>query len=208
MDDVKKKALTQHQLRAELEARKSLLDQHLSGLQSELTLADVNVGGRPMLDYVREKPLLAAGVAAGVGLLAGVLSSLRSRPEPEEPSDYTLWMNAYLDDLIEEGGFRVQRGDDSETALRKALRSRAPVIVLEGEASPKEQASGTVSLLLNTALGFGVKLALDRMAQRLTGEEEIVDAVTEPDGVEPRVVSRPAPGPEPRDYPRVEPADL
>lgn len=178
MKDAKKNTLTQHQLRAELDRRKELLDYHLSGLQSELTIADVNVGGRPVLDHVRERPLLAAGVAAGVGVLAGLVTGLMGREEPEEPSDYDLWMGAYLDDLVDDAGYRVQRGEDSDVALRKALRSRAPLIVLEPEEEPvKERAGSIFSVLVNTALGFGVKFALDQMAQELTGEDEIVEAV-------------------------------
>lgn len=196
MDEQRKKTLTQHELRAELAARKERLNHHLTGLQSEMTLADLNVSGRPLLDYVRDQPLLAVGVAAGVGLLAGVVSGLVARPEPEPPSDRDLWMTAYLEDVIEEGGFRVRGGEDSETALRKVLRKRAPVVVLEAEATPVAQARGTVSMLLNTALGFGVKLALDRVALQLTGDDEIVHAMGE------------ASEPEPVVYPPVEPTRL
>lgn len=197
MDDQQKKSLTQHELRAELEARKDSLEQHLAGLQSEMTFADLSVSGRPLLDYVRERPLLVAGAAAGVGLLVGVLSGLRARPPAEEPSERDLWMSAYLDDLVEEAGFRVRDGDDSSAALRKALRRRAPVVVLEAEPTPQAQARGTVSMLLNTAVGFGVKLALDRIAQQLTGGGEIVQAMEESAAPEPS---------EPPVYPTVEPS--
>lgn len=180
MDDLKKKSLTQHQLRAELETRKTLLDYHLSGLQSEMTVADVNVGGRPVLDYVRDQPLLAAGVAVGVGVVAGLVTGLMGREAPEEPSDYDLLMGAYLNDLLDDAGSRVRRGDDSEAALRKALQRRAPLVVMEAPEEPvKERASSIFSVLVNTALGFGVKLAMDRMAQQLTGEDEIVEAMKE-----------------------------
>jgi ElaB/YqjD/DUF883 family membrane-anchored ribosome-binding protein len=194
MNDAKKKTLTQHQLRAELDQRKELLDYHLSGLQSELTVADVNVGGRPILDHVRERPLVAAGVAAGVGVLAGLVTGLMGREAPEEPSDHDLWMGAYLDDLVDDAGYRVQGGEDAGVALRKALRSRAPVIVLEPEEEPvKERASSIFSLVLNTALGFGVKFALDQMAQELTGEDEIVTAMEHAHDEPPASSGAPAP---------------
>ncbi|MEP0545849.1 MAG: hypothetical protein ABJF88_02880 [Rhodothermales bacterium] len=178
MDDLKKKTLTQHELRAELDTRKTLLDYHLSGIKSEMTVADVNVGGRPVLDYVREKPLVAAGVAVGVGVVAGLVTGLLGREAPEEPSDYDLLMGAYLNDLMDDAGSRVRRGQNSEAALRQALQRRAPVVVMEAPEEPvKERASSIFSVLINTALGFGVKLAMDRMAQQLTGEDEIVDAM-------------------------------
>lgn len=170
--------LTVDQLKERLEGRVRSMRLHVTGLKQELTTVnDLNVAGRPVLDYVREQPLLAVGVAAGVGLLAGVVSGLMARPEPEEASEHDLWMTAYLDDVVEEGGFRVQGGEDAETALKKVLRKRAPVVVLEAEPSPVREARGTLGLLFNTALGFGVKLALDQVAQRLTGEDEIVHAL-------------------------------
>jgi ElaB/YqjD/DUF883 family membrane-anchored ribosome-binding protein len=192
MNDAKKKNLTQHELRAELDARKLRLDQHLSGLQSELTVADVNVGGRPILDYVREKPLVVAGVAAGVGMLAGLVTGLMKREAPEPPSERDLWMSAYLNDLLDESAHRVQRGEDSDAALRHSLRRRAPVVVLEAEEQPVIRKQSTVGrVLLNTALGFGVKFALDQLAQQVTGEEELFEAMESEATSEP--VSSPPP---------------
>jgi ElaB/YqjD/DUF883 family membrane-anchored ribosome-binding protein len=180
MDKAKKETLTQHELRAELETRKHLLDYHLSGLQSEMTVADVNVGGRPVLDYVREKPLVAAGVAAGVGVLAGLVTGLMGREAPEEPSEYDLWMRAYLSDLVDESAYRVQRGEDSDSALRSAMRRRAPVIVLEREEEPvRARSSSAASILFKTALGFGIKFALDQVSQQLTDEDEFFEAMDE-----------------------------
>lgn len=170
--------LSYDQIKERIEGRERSMQRHIEGLKREVTtLSDVTVGGRPLLDYVRTQPLLAVGVAAGVGLLAGVVTGLAARPEPAGPSDHDLWMSAYLEDLVEEGGFRVRGGEDAETALRKVLRKRAPVVVLEAEPTPKAQVGGTVGMLLNTALGFGVKLALDRIAHQLTGDEEIVQAM-------------------------------
>ncbi len=191
MDDLKKDTLTQHQLRAALDVRTARLDHHLTGIKKELTtLNDVNVGGRPVTDYVREDPLLAVGVAAGVGLVAGLIGGLIARETPEEPSDHDLWMGAYLDDLVDEAGARVIGGEDADTALGRALRRRAPVIVVEPE-EPKHTPSTTLNVLLNTALGFGAKFALDQVARQFTGEDGIIDALQ--DAPEPP----PAPLPEP-----------
>lgn len=177
-----KDKLTVDQIKERLEGRARSMRVHVTGLKQELTtFNDVNINGRPVLDYVREQPLLAVGVAAGVGVLAGVVSGLWARPEPEETSDHDLWMSAYLDDVVEESGFRVQDGEDAQTALRKVLRNRAPVVVLEPEPTPAAQTRGIFGLILNTALGFGVKLALDQVAQQLTGEDEIVDAIQHAD---------------------------
>ena len=167
-------------LRERLEGRERSIRNHLEGLKNEVTIADVNVGGRPVLDYVREDPLRAVGVAAGVGLLAGLVTGLMGREEPDEPGEHDLLMSAYFNDLLDDAGSHVRGGDESETALRKALRHRAPLIVLEApEEATKKRAASMFGAVLNTALGFGVKLAMDRLAQELTGEDEIVDALNE-----------------------------
>lgn len=180
--------MTQEQLRWELETRKEVLTEHLHGLRSELTLADVTVGGRPILDYVREQPLLAVGVAVGGAALAGLLLTLLRRETPASPAPRDEFWRHYMDDLIDAAAFRVQRGEDTDTALQKALRQRAPVVYVENEVDPKAPSTvlrSTFDLLFKTALGFGTKFALDRMAQALTGEEEIVEAVKHPHHHEP-----------------------
>lgn len=191
MDKQAKKALTQDELRAMVEARKDRLQYHLAGLESEVTMADVTLGGRPVLDYVRERPLLAAGVAAGFGILAGLLYGLARREPPAEPDAHSLWMGAYLKDLVDDAAHRVRRGADADAALRRALRQRAPVVVIEEPPSATREARSSLGsafdLVLKTAMGFGVKLAMDRLAHQLTGEEEVVSAVQHASEPEPDV---------------------
>lgn len=173
-------SLTQDELREMVEARRERLRGHLAGLGSEVTLADVSLGGRPVLDHVRARPLLAAGVAAGLGLLAGLLSGLARRGRGPEPDPHALWMGAYLKDLVEDAAHRVGPDGEGEEALRGALRRRAPVVVIEEKALPAREArsalGGALGVVLNTAVGFGAKLAMDRLAQQLTGEPEVVMA--------------------------------
>lgn len=168
---------TTDELRERLKYRERSIERHISGLKQELTtFSDVNLGGRPITDYIREDPLRALGLAAGVGLVAGLIGGLIAREGPEDPSDRDLWMGAYLDDLVDEAGVRVTEGEDANTALGRALRRRAPVIVVEPEPI-KEKTGATLNVLLNTALGFGAKFVLDQIGRQLTGEDGIVDAL-------------------------------
>ncbi len=180
MNKAEIKTMSQVELRDALDTRKRVMQEHLHGLQSELTLADVNVGGMPVLDHVRERPLVAVAAVAGGVVLLRVLIALARRDGPEEDRQ-ALWTRAQLDDLVEAAAYRVQRGEDADEALRRALRSRAPVIVVEeGPMEATRSAVGsTVRLVLNSALGFGLKYALDVFAQRVTGEPEIIEAATD-----------------------------
>lgn len=169
------------ELRARIDRAESAFKGHLAGLRSEITLADVNVDGMPLFDRVRARPLLTVGVtvaaAAAVPLLIGL--ARRSRPEPDRQAQ---WWEAYINDFMDDAAFRVQRGVDSGSALHQALRRRAPVIYVE-QAPPKRpsavKASATsgLSTIVNTALGFALKFALDRLTQELTGRAELFQAV-------------------------------
>ncbi|MEM1043086.1 MAG: DUF883 C-terminal domain-containing protein [Bacteroidota bacterium] len=166
------------ELRAVLEAKEASIKHHIAGLESELTFNDVMVGGRPLTDYVREQPLLAVGVAAGVGLAAGLIGGLLARSAPEGPSEHDLWMGAYLRDLVDDAGMRVAEGEAANAALGKALRRRAPVVVVEPEPTPvRTKTASSLNVLMNTALGFGAKFVLDQMARQLTGDDGIVNAL-------------------------------
>lgn len=169
------------ELRARLEAAETRLQHHVAGLRSEMTVADVEVAGRPVLDHIRHRPWLSVGLTAGSMALAVVIVGLlrRERPEVDRRDQ---WWDAYLDNFLNDAAYRVQAGAPPEIALHQALRERAPVIVVEAEpprrpSAVRQGASSTVATLLNTVFGFGLKLAMDRLTQELTGHDEISKAV-------------------------------
>jgi len=172
---------TPAQLRAEVERAENAFKHHLSGLRSEMTLADVNVDGMPLFDHVRERPLFVVGVTAALAAALPVLIGLlrRERPAPDRPAQ---WWDAYVADLIDDAAYRVQRGETSDAAFRRALRKRAPVIYVEPAppSTPSALRSSTASAMstvINTGLGFGLKYAMDRLAKELTGHPELFKAM-------------------------------
>lgn len=177
---------TPEELRAEVARAEAALRHHLAGLRSELTLADVTLGGRPVLDHVRQRPFLVVGLTAAVAAALPILIGLlrRQRPRPDRPAQ---WWEAYVADLLDDAALRVRRGASFDVALRKALRARAPVIYVEPEAprAPSALKSSLTSALtsaLNAGVGFGMKFALDRFAQQLTGTPEAFEAARRADG--------------------------
>ena len=196
-EKAEREKLTTGELRLLVETREQELLGHLSGLRSEFTtLDDVTVAGEPLPSYVRRRPFETAGGAlaagASVGLLLGLWARARRRPE----ADGTVQIaQAYFDDSLDDAAYRVRGGLSGDEAVRAMLRDRGPV-VLYRPSPPAEAVRGpireSVDLAIKTALGFGVKMGLDLLAKKLTGQREVFDAVQDADAHPPPPAPPPA----------------
>ena len=165
-------------LRARLEAQTRALQQHSDALRSELTtVSDVTVGGRPLLDHVRAQPLLAAGLTLATGLILGLATGARSRKH-DERDERTEVLRVYAARLLDDAAERVARGTDAESAVDQAIDKRPPLIYYAPpERGPRSTLAETFDVGIKTALGFAIKMGLDRLAQQITGEDELFEAV-------------------------------
>lgn len=177
-------SMTPDDIQAQIVARERDMKYQIQALKGELVdvLEDVNVAGRPLSDRIREKPLQALGLAGGVGALLGLTWGLvkraRRRPAPDDGLDFT---RARLSFLIDEAAYKVAKGTTAEDALRATARvtpavyadrdPRAPV--------PRTPAQQALGLAFNTALGFGIKTALDMLTKKLTDQSETFEALDE-----------------------------
>jgi ElaB/YqjD/DUF883 family membrane-anchored ribosome-binding protein len=164
------------EVRSRLEVVERQLQHHVRSLRKEMTFGDINVADAPVLDHVRRHPFLATGVAAGSVALITLMVTLLSRSRPEV-DDKEQWIQAFLDDLLDDAASRLGEDGDADIALRKALRRRAPVIVLEApeESRPVGGPGFLGSALLtvvHTALGMGVRLVMDAATQNLAARME------------------------------------
>jgi hypothetical protein len=173
---------TSAELRARLDARADSIRQHLAALEHEVkTVADVTVNGQPLPDVIRDRPLFYAGLALAGGLALGLLWGLRARTRrrPGEP-EHDEFLRLYVASVLEAAARRVARGEEVGAAIEKTLRRRPPLVHY---APPVPEARSTLAetfdVALKTALGFGVKTGLDRLAKRFTGEDELFSAVEE-----------------------------
>ena len=184
MPDSLTDSLTADELRQLLEARAHDISGHVRALKHELsTVADITVAGRPLLDHVRQHPLQYVGGSLVGGLVMGLLSGLRARAKQRpEMDERTEVLRMYTAHLLDEVAARVAKGEETEKAVARTAKRRPPLIVYEPPGPvPRSTLSETLDIAVKTALGFGVKLALDRMAERLTGETEVVDAIAHAD---------------------------
>jgi hypothetical protein len=180
------------EVRSRLEVVERQLQYHVRSLRKEMTFGDINIGDGPVFDHVRRHPFLATGAAAGTVALVALLVALvsRSRPEADEKEQ---WIQAFLDDLLDDAASRVGEDGNAEVALRKALRKRAPVIVLEASEESRQVGGpgffGSALLtVVHTALGMGVRLAMDaatrNLAARLESERRTEEEITKPVNLE------------------------
>ena len=176
--------LSADELQARLLARRRDIQFRIEAIKQEVVQIgeDVNVGGRPLMDRVRERPWAVLGLAAAggatLGLLWGLGKRARRMPDPDLASDV---IRVHTAALLESAAKRVSRGASLDDALAEEARRR-PVVFVPADEQPvaKQAASSTrqvVDTALKTAVGIGVKTGLDQLTQRLTGHEEVFNAL-------------------------------
>lgn len=175
-------SMSPEDIQAQIVSRERDMKYHIQALKGELTdvLEDVNVAGRPLPDRIREKPLQALGLAGGAGALLGLTWGLvqraRRRPAPDDGLDFT---RARLAFLIDEAAYKVAKGTPAEEALRTTARA-TPAVYADRDPRapvPRTPAQQAFGLAFNTALGFGIKTALDLLTKKLTGHSETFEAI-------------------------------
>lgn len=165
--------LTKHDLERQLEGKRADIDARIDALKTEIEDA-----GNDARRYLVEQPLkVAAGVlAAGVviGLLFAGKRRRKSKRQLRESHRHLI--ERYADALVQDVRVRLHRGDDEEKALRAAFKDRMPLIVVEGETEAEARRGMIregVDLALKTALGFAVKVLVDRLSEELDVEGQI-----------------------------------
>lgn len=178
-------SLTADEIRARLDARQRDLQYHIEALKKEAaTIADdVNIGGRPLMDRIRERPLVAVAVTAGVGALVGSLFGLRARSKrlrarPEDDIDF---VRARLAFALDEAAAHVAAGDDPDHAIRRAMKTM-PVVYGDTQVGEPSTARQAMDVAVKTAVGFAIKAASDVLIRRYTGHDGTLDALTDEDG--------------------------
>lgn len=176
--------LSPEDIRARLVARERDLKFHLAALRHEaVTVADdVNIGGRPLMDIIRAKPLVAVASAALTGALLGALLGARARSKRRPDTDDGIdFVRARLAISMEEAAQRVARGADTEAALKASMKAM-PVIYGDSQSVAQQARSSSnevVDVAVKSAVGFAAKAAMDHLTQRLTGHEETFAAVAD-----------------------------
>ena len=186
-DGVDLSMLSAEDLRARILARERDMKFRVDALKHEVMTVgeDLNVGGRPAMDIVREDPVRAVAVAAGggllVGIVLGIVSRLRHRPEPDHGLEA---VQVRLAHLIDDAARRVARGTSAEEALRATTRG---LPVYAQPASPGKTATAqasssirqAVDMAVKSAVGFAIKASTDQLTRKLTGKSDTLQAVAE-----------------------------
>ncbi len=172
--------LTKDELERQLEAKRSDIDARVDALKSELTTA-----GDDARQFFVEEPLKVAGGIVGLGLIVGlVIVGGRSRRRKRRLSrSHRSMIERYAEALAKDVRHRMRRGADEESAFRAAFRNHMPLIVLEAERDVEEEVQKgmvreTLDLALKTALGFMVKVLIDRLSDQFDVEGRVDRMVT------------------------------
>ena len=181
-EDLSKVHLTADEVRQRLAARERDIQYHVDALKHEAlsVFDDVNVGGRPLMDRIRERKAEAMGAAAGAGAVVGLLLGLgaRLRRRPDEEDAGFQFVQARLDSAVEDAARRVARGADVDDAIEDSMDA-LPVLYGDGSKIKRPKTSGqqVAEVALTTAVGFAVKTAMDLLVQRYTDHQETFAAL-------------------------------
>jgi hypothetical protein len=165
-----------------LQMKNKHIEGHLEALQEEVTTIAPSIG-----KAIFEHPLVSVGGALVAGLAVGLIFGGRKRAKPDLTlkGTHRVLVERYLDALIKETRYRVAKGAEAGEAVHAALADRVPLIVYEGDSEKRPGVlSQSFDMIVKTALGFGVKLALDYITsiidipELLEDEEEAEAAST------------------------------
>lgn len=167
-------------LRAALHARETSIKRRIDALQYEAQQVPTEVKTR-----VYRNPLVSVGGSLLGGVVTGLLLGGIGKRRPSAEDRHRDLIESYVDAVAEDARARVKKGDDVADAIRKVLGKRTPVVIVEGAQIGERHGvlASTLDLVLKTAVGFGVKILMDRaiLASGLAGQ---VPSVDEDDGDE------------------------
>jgi ElaB/YqjD/DUF883 family membrane-anchored ribosome-binding protein len=142
------------ELEAELEGSSDAIHGRLEAIQDE-----INTTGDSIRSWLRKHPLASVGGSLVAGALAGWLLAGVGRRRLS--SAHRQLLSQYITALREEVEDAVASGQEVGTAVQEALRTRAPLVVYEGESASSggwiRQAFGLVA---DTALALIVREAI------------------------------------------------
>ncbi|PAP77459.1 hypothetical protein [Rubrivirga marina] len=178
--------LSAEEIKLRLVARERDMRYHLDALKHEASTAfdDVNVGGRPLMDRIRQRPELATLAAAGVGALVGVLLGVRARRKRRPVADDDIdFIRARLGVALEDAAHRAARGADVEDALRDAMDTM-PVVYGDAQAAAVQARSSfreAIDVAVKSAVAIAAKSLMDSAIRKYTGHEGAFDALSDED---------------------------
>lgn len=166
-------SLSPEEIQARLRARERDMKFRLQAIRHEAQAMgdDVLVGGRPLLDMIRERKEAAVGLAIGGGALVGILWGAvrreRRRPSPDDQIDF---IRARMASLLDEAAQQVADGTAVDVAMQRALRS-APVVYVEPRepmAQAQRSAAQTIDVVVKSLFGYALKSVVDHLTHNLT----------------------------------------
>lgn len=179
-------SLSPEDIQARITARERDMKFRLQAIRHEVRSMgdDVVVGGRPMLDLIRDHKeaaiALALGAGALVGLLWGAARREKRRPDVDDQVDM---IRVRMASLLEEAADRVSRGTSTDEAIDRAVRA-APVVYMPGRETSSAAASQAkssvrqaVDLAVKSAIGFASKAAMDAATKKFTGHATTGEAL-------------------------------
>lgn len=165
--------LNKQEIESELERKKDGIEARIEAIKDEVQSAGDEA--RRMLVEKPAKVAMGALAIGGAAALLIILKRRRKRYARLERSHRTL-IEHYMDALVDDVQRQRAKGRDDAEALHRAFKGRLPLIVVEDDRAESKTSSisrDAISFTLNTALGFFVKVLMDKVANRMELDEQV-----------------------------------
>ncbi|SHK13734.1 hypothetical protein [Rhodothermus profundi] len=154
------------EVEAALQARAQAIEADLEALHEEIRQM-----GQSVRETLWNHPLISVGGSLAAGLLVGwLLGGLGRNRRARLSRRHRALVTAYVEALVAEAQKAARRGRNPETAIRRALEERVPLVVVQEDTARKK---GPVRTLIGAMLGLAgsaLSAALSRVLTEIVVE--------------------------------------
>ncbi len=170
------------ELRAALDARTEQINRRVEAIQTEVQRVPEEVR-----HALVRNPVVSLGGSLVAGLAVGLLIGGIGKKKRAIPAAHATLVAEYLDALADDARQAIKKGEDVGRAIRRTIGKYTPLVVVT-EPDSHHGAEGVFKTALDmafkTALGFGVKILIDKViiASGIAEEVPSVEHNTERSG--------------------------
>ncbi len=175
---------TANELRAALDARTEQIGRRVEAIQDEVARVPGEVR-----DAIKQNPLVSLGGSLAGGLLVGLLIGGIGKRKSRIPAAHQSLVAEYLDALGDDVKHAIKKGEDVGKAIKRTVGKHTPLVIVAGGddgivKSKNHYLRAGLDMAFKTMLGFGVKMALDKvlLVSGLADEDPAIDRATEGSG--------------------------
>lgn len=160
------------EVEAQLQGKTEAISERMNALRAEMEDAPSS-----LWEEMKKRPLLSLGGALAVGLLVGLWVAGRRKRRLKR--SHKALIDRYIEALRDEVKHAVRGGDDIDTAVKKALQQRTPLIVYTANGEASSSSPGWLrnlfDIVFDTSLALFVREGLHALLGDMDFDQGVAD---------------------------------